>query len=48
MLDHLGEADAAKSVMDAIETVCRDGELTRDLGGSASTSQVGDAVASHL
>jgi tartrate dehydrogenase/decarboxylase / D-malate dehydrogenase len=45
MLDHLGEPDAAKRVMDAIEAVCRDGKLTRDLGGSASTSEVGDAVA---
>jgi tartrate dehydrogenase/decarboxylase/D-malate dehydrogenase len=45
MLEHLGEADAAKRVMAAIETVCRDGKLTRDLGGSASTSEVGDAVA---
>jgi tartrate dehydrogenase/decarboxylase/D-malate dehydrogenase len=45
MLDHLGEADAATRVMDAIEAVCRAGRLTRDLGGSASTSEVGDAVA---
>jgi tartrate dehydrogenase/decarboxylase/D-malate dehydrogenase len=45
MLDHLGETEAAKRVMDAIEAVCRDGKLTRDLGGSASTSEVGDAVA---
>jgi tartrate dehydrogenase/decarboxylase/D-malate dehydrogenase len=45
MLDHLGETEAAKRVMDAIEAVCREGKLTRDLGGSASTSEVGDAVA---
>ena len=45
MLEHLGEAEAAKRVMDAIETVCREGKLTRDLGGSASTSEVGNAVA---
>jgi tartrate dehydrogenase/decarboxylase/D-malate dehydrogenase len=48
MLDHLGEPDTAKRVMDAIEAVCRDGILTRDVGGSASTSEVGDAVASRL
>ena len=48
MLDHLGEAAAAKRVLDAIEAVCRDGILTRDVGGSASTSDVGDAVASRL
>jgi tartrate dehydrogenase/decarboxylase/D-malate dehydrogenase len=45
MLEHLGETEAAKRVMDAIEAVCREGKLTRDLGGSASTTDVGDAVA---
>jgi tartrate dehydrogenase/decarboxylase/D-malate dehydrogenase len=45
MLDHLGEHDAAKRVMAAIEAVCREGILTRDVGGTASTSDVGDAVA---
>lgn len=44
MLDHLGEADAAKKVMAALEAVCRDGPRTRDVGGSASTREVGDAV----
>jgi tartrate dehydrogenase/decarboxylase/D-malate dehydrogenase len=48
MLDHLGETEVAKRVMDAIEAVCRDGNLTRDVGGSASTSGVGDAVASRI
>ena len=45
LLDHLGEADASKALMQAIEAVCREGILTRDLGGSASTTEVGDAVA---
>ena len=31
-----------------IESVCLDGILTRDLGGSAGTSDVGDAVAARL
>jgi tartrate dehydrogenase/decarboxylase / D-malate dehydrogenase len=48
MLDHLGEGDAAQRLMAAIESVCRDGILTRDLGGSASTADVGDAVAGRL
>jgi tartrate dehydrogenase/decarboxylase/D-malate dehydrogenase len=48
MLDHLGEADAARRVMDALEAVCREGILTRDVGGSASTSHVGDAVAGRV
>jgi tartrate dehydrogenase/decarboxylase/D-malate dehydrogenase len=48
MLDHLGEADASARLMGAIESVCREGILTRDLGGTASTSEVGDAVASRV
>jgi tartrate dehydrogenase/decarboxylase/D-malate dehydrogenase len=48
MLDHLGEVDAAERVMRAIEAVCKDGQRTRDIGGDASTSEVGDAVAAHV
>ena len=48
MLDHLGEAEGARRLLTAIESVCRDGLLTRDLGGSASTSEVGDAVAARV
>ena len=48
MLDHLGEADASARVMRALEAVCREGTLTRDLGGSATTSEVGDVVAANL
>jgi tartrate dehydrogenase/decarboxylase / D-malate dehydrogenase len=48
MLDHLGEADAAARVMRAIEDVCREGPRTRDLGGTATTTEVGDAVAARL
>jgi tartrate dehydrogenase/decarboxylase/D-malate dehydrogenase len=48
MLDHLGEADASARVMGAIEAVCGDGILTRDVGGSASTAEVGDAVAARV
>jgi tartrate dehydrogenase/decarboxylase/D-malate dehydrogenase len=48
MLEHLGERAAAARVLTALETVARDGVLTRDLGGSASTSAVGDAVARAL
>ena len=44
MLEHLGETEAAGRLVGAIEVVCRDGPRTRDLGGSASTSEVGDAV----
>jgi tartrate dehydrogenase/decarboxylase/D-malate dehydrogenase len=48
MLDHLGEADAAARLMRALEQTCREGPRTRDVGGSASTSEVGDAVASRV
>ena len=48
MLEHLGETDAAGRLMTALEAVCRQGLRTRDLGGSASTSDVGDAVAGRL
>ena len=48
MLEHLGEHDAAQGLLAAVESVCRDGLLTRDLGGGASTTEVGDAVAARL
>ena len=48
MLEHLGEADGSHRVIAAIEAVCRDGTRTRDLGGSATTWDVGDAVASRV
>jgi tartrate dehydrogenase/decarboxylase/D-malate dehydrogenase len=45
MLDHLGHADAARSIVAAIESVLRDGPRTPDLGGTASTQEVGRAIA---
>jgi tartrate dehydrogenase/decarboxylase/D-malate dehydrogenase len=49
MLDHLGHADAARAVVQAVERVVEDGRtLTRDLGGTASTKDVGQAVAEAL
>jgi len=48
MLEHLGERDAAARLMGAVEGVCREGILTRDVGGSASTNEVGDAVAARV
>jgi isocitrate dehydrogenase (NAD+) len=45
MLRHLGERDAAMKIRNAIEFVYRDKKnLTRDVGGSASTTQFADAV----
>jgi tartrate dehydrogenase/decarboxylase/D-malate dehydrogenase len=48
LLDHLGEPDAAARLMSALETVCGHGPRTRDIGGNASTSEVGDAVAAEV
>jgi tartrate dehydrogenase/decarboxylase/D-malate dehydrogenase len=48
MLDHLREPDAAAAVMRALEEVCARGVRTRDLGGTATTAEVGDAVAAVL
>jgi tartrate dehydrogenase/decarboxylase/D-malate dehydrogenase len=46
MLEHLGHPDAAAAVVRAIEQVVAEGKVvTRDLGGKASTSEVGQAVA---
>jgi tartrate dehydrogenase/decarboxylase/D-malate dehydrogenase len=45
MLEHLGEAAAAKRMMNAVEMVTADQDLhTPDLGGSATTDQVTEAV----
>jgi len=49
LLEHLGHADAARAIVRAIETVVADGKtVTRDLGGKASTREVGDALASLI
>jgi len=48
MLDHLGENDAAARLLAAVEAVCRNGPRTRDLGGNAGTTEVGDAVATTV
>ena len=44
MLDHLGEADASARLMKAVEEVCAAGIMTPDVGGSATTAEVTDAV----
>jgi tartrate dehydrogenase/decarboxylase/D-malate dehydrogenase len=48
MLDHLGETAAAAALLGAVEAVCRAGPRTRDIGGTASTREVGDAVVARL
>ena len=48
MLEHLGEPSAAARLMQAIEQVCADGPRTRDVGGNATTAQVGDAIVAAI
>jgi tartrate dehydrogenase/decarboxylase/D-malate dehydrogenase len=48
MLEHLGHDDAAAAVMKAIETVLAEGPRTPDMGGKATTSDVGRAIASII
>jgi isocitrate/isopropylmalate dehydrogenase len=49
MLDYLGEPDWAQRIEDAIVTVLKEAKtLTPDLGGSASTTQLTDAVIDAL
>ena len=48
MLEHLGHADAGAAMLRAIEKVLVDGPRTPDLGGKASTEDVGKAVAAAI
>ena len=44
MLEHLGETAASARLMKAVEEVCAAGITTPDVGGSATTAEVTDAV----
>jgi 3-isopropylmalate dehydrogenase len=44
----LGLSSEADAVEEAVEAVVAAGIRTKDLGGAASTSEIGDAVLSHL
>lgn len=45
MMQHLGHPEMHDTMMSAIETAIREGRaLTRDMGGSASTQQLGQAI----
>jgi tartrate dehydrogenase/decarboxylase/D-malate dehydrogenase len=49
LLEHLGDTAASTRIIAAIETVTAQGEfLTRELGGNASTKEVGDAIAREV
>lgn len=44
MLDHLGEAEASERLMHAVARVCGAGICTPDVGGTATTKEVTEAV----
>jgi tartrate dehydrogenase/decarboxylase/D-malate dehydrogenase len=48
LLDHLGHADEAAAVIEAIEDVIEEGRVTADMGGESSTSEMGMAIAEHV
>src|SRR4051812_17956552 len=48
MLEHLGQKDAADGVERAVVAAIRDGQITRDVGGSLSTSEAGAAIAERV
>jgi tartrate dehydrogenase/decarboxylase / D-malate dehydrogenase len=48
MLDHLGEHDAARLIMDGLRHVALHGPRTRDLGGTATTAELGAAIVSSI
>ena len=49
MFDHLGHRDAHDSIMNAVEKVLREKQsLTPDMGGSANTQALGEAIAKAI
>jgi tartrate dehydrogenase/decarboxylase/D-malate dehydrogenase len=48
MLEHLGHRPAAAAIVSAIEKVLADGPRTPDVGGTASTEDMGKAIASAV
>jgi isopropylmalate/isohomocitrate dehydrogenase-like protein len=49
MLDHLGEKEAAKKIEKAVTSVLSEGKVrTADLGGSATTIDMADAIAAKV
>ena len=48
MLDHLGHPEAAREVLQAIEATLVTGPRTPDIGGTATTTEVGEAIAEAI
>ena len=48
MLKWLGEEKAGDALLEAVENVCEKGIVTKDLGGSATTLEVTNAVCDEI
>jgi len=48
MLEHLGEAEAGRTVIASFEAALASGTRSRDLGGTAGTEEFTDAVITRL
>jgi 3-isopropylmalate dehydrogenase len=48
MLEYLGQADASRAVERAVTETVKAGETTRDLGGTLSTKEAGEAIRRRL
>jgi len=48
MLDYIGYPEAAKAIEKAVIQTIAAKEVTRDLGGSLSTTGAGDAICSAM
>lgn len=48
MLEHLGEVQAASLILNSVKAVALDGPRTPDIGGKATTTEVGDAILARL
>ncbi|KAE9973532.1 hypothetical protein BLS_009288 [Venturia inaequalis] len=48
MLAWLGEEDASRTLLECVENVCEQGILTKDLGGTAKTKDVTEAVCREI
>ncbi len=48
LLDHLGETEGARLVMDALRSVAKSGPRTADINGTASTHEVGQAIVAAI
>lgn len=48
MLEHLGEKEAAQNIVEGIEHATAQGNLTKDLKGNASTSEIAERIVNFI